>query len=789
MGILSSVFGKRKQIVDNNDTNPWSGLLSYEDPVQAEHAGRRPKLFCGRDEDTRHVTQLVTGNIFVTLYGRSGTGKTSLLNAGVFPLLRQKYYFPISIRLSMDAFGISFQKCIIKKITDAIPEQCRRVIEVVPLAKDEDSPDYLWSYFARTRFTDENNHVIFPVIVFDQFEEIFRSRRSEAEVLLCQIAYLMDESHALSNRQIDGVRYQYDFNFRFLASIREDDLYRLEDSIDNNYLPGLKRCRYRLQGLKKQGAREAILLPGEELFLPEEKELIADAIIRIASFKEDQSVSTNLLSLVCSRIYSEYCKSVGTGYISLSQVEEFIQGNPIERFYSEATSGISYFQKKKLEDRLVTDEGYRSFIKEKEFVSIIPDESKRQRLLDSNQKILQRISISSQHEGYGIELIHDSFCEAIYGVRRKRQRRMTRVLSGTFIVIVLTLIGLMLLLPEKGQKELSKRYFIQLKEDGSVDRFDNWEAVLTVVADSLHKEDTIDANNWQQHAVLLDLPLNCRKISVCLDYGKFQEKYYNISDSVVELDKLKNDEPISVVIRKIIPPKYLFNVKVVCATDDNQMDSLYVQDAIVIVQDQMGRTDSTGWCQFVLPEEVTPKDELIVIREGFHVASKTVGEKMLMDDDSDGTYVSLKPKVSHEEKCYERMVMCEFVDSLYQKLLDGKSLDYYQNLEITYSDGHKRKLLLRAYVESVNKGIETIKGCYYYAGKDKDRWKNVPYDKLYMLEGYIDRNQRQGREMYYSLVGTDVANNKEILSGYLYGNKQWRGTLSTPHRVGISGSY
>ena len=66
--------------------NPWAGLSSYEDPARSS----RQLKFCGRDEATYDVTQLIDDNFLVTLYGKSGIGKTSLLNAGVFPALRRE---------------------------------------------------------------------------------------------------------------------------------------------------------------------------------------------------------------------------------------------------------------------------------------------------------------------------------------------------------------------------------------------------------------------------------------------------------------------------------------------------------------------------------------------------------------------------------------------------------------------------------------------------------------------------------------------------------------------------
>lgn len=79
-------FFKKAHNNNNNSSgtcNPWAGLLSYEDPAKAT----RQILFTGRTKETQEVYNLIDNNLLVTLYGKSGIGKTSLLNAGVFPLL------------------------------------------------------------------------------------------------------------------------------------------------------------------------------------------------------------------------------------------------------------------------------------------------------------------------------------------------------------------------------------------------------------------------------------------------------------------------------------------------------------------------------------------------------------------------------------------------------------------------------------------------------------------------------------------------------------------------------
>ena len=78
-----------------NNNNPWRGLVSYDDPANSKHYE-----FCGRDEEASQLVRLIDNSLFVTVYGRTGVGKTSLLKAGVFPVLRLHNYIPLYIRLS-----------------------------------------------------------------------------------------------------------------------------------------------------------------------------------------------------------------------------------------------------------------------------------------------------------------------------------------------------------------------------------------------------------------------------------------------------------------------------------------------------------------------------------------------------------------------------------------------------------------------------------------------------------------------------------------------------------------
>lgn len=457
INIFKRWFSHSKEQNIDDSQNPWAGLASYEDPETAE----RKLKFCGRDDDSYDLARLIMGNVLVTLYGKSGIGKTSLLNAGVFPELREEQYTPVSIRLGIrdEEHPQSYQTMIV----EAVERVVKRIetINVINELQDQQSIDYLWNYFARHRFYDKYEELCTPVIVFDQFEEVFRGHRNEAETLLRQLDYLNDKDHTLDSCEVDDQPYRYEQNFRFVVSIREDDLYRLEDSIDNCFLPALKRCRYRLRSLSEQNAEAVILVPGEGLFKEENQKGIVDTIIDIARNKEDKSISTNVLSLICSRIFVDFKKS-GTDHITPSLVDSFIKGNPFERFYNEATHDFSNKEKSYIEDNLVDSTGRRNSISESDFLLYVKNGAK---LIEGENRILQRVSTSSDGDNSRIELIHDSFCDPLALQKEKREKRKRIKWLAFAAGIVATSLVILLLIISQNKRILQGENNLIQKND------------------------------------------------------------------------------------------------------------------------------------------------------------------------------------------------------------------------------------------------------------------------------------------------------------------------------------
>ena len=64
--------------------NPWPGLSAFTEVLAP--------YFCGRTEETEELFRRVKRKLLTTLFGMSGLGKTSLLQAGLFPILRREGY-------------------------------------------------------------------------------------------------------------------------------------------------------------------------------------------------------------------------------------------------------------------------------------------------------------------------------------------------------------------------------------------------------------------------------------------------------------------------------------------------------------------------------------------------------------------------------------------------------------------------------------------------------------------------------------------------------------------------
>ena len=70
---------------------PWLGLSSFTEATRG--------FFHGREDEVGELSRRVQRKLLTILFGQSGLGKTSILQAGIVPRLRPEGYCPVYVRV------------------------------------------------------------------------------------------------------------------------------------------------------------------------------------------------------------------------------------------------------------------------------------------------------------------------------------------------------------------------------------------------------------------------------------------------------------------------------------------------------------------------------------------------------------------------------------------------------------------------------------------------------------------------------------------------------------------
>ncbi len=402
-------------------TNPWRCLAAYKEPRQED---KKTFLFCGRDKESYELFYLIKKNLFVTLYGRTGIGKTSLLEAGVFPLLRKDNYIPIVVRFGMqDDTRKSFAEIVVSSIENQ-GVKIEKTIEdksISTLEDGLDDIDFLWTYFA-TRHFYKGDCKVFPVVVLDQFEENLISSRKESKFLLEQIYSLIDDNKDYP------VGYHSETNFRFVLSIREDDLYRLEETIDKSQLNEFKNNRYRLTHLSKECAKEVICKPGDELLPSDENErqAIIDGILKQSTDEDGDNINTLLLSLVCSCLYDR-CVVRKANTFAMADIYA-LGNNLLVDFYN--SLHIKKRTRRIIEEKFIDANGRRNAVN---IDDLYISQTELDELCLGSKRILQKTNKR-------LELVHDLLAQAIFETKKKKKEKNLSQIFKIYLLVFFSVI-------------------------------------------------------------------------------------------------------------------------------------------------------------------------------------------------------------------------------------------------------------------------------------------------------------------------------------------------------------
>jgi tetratricopeptide (TPR) repeat protein len=339
---------------------PWPGLLPFTEDSRM--------FFHGRESETDDLFRLIERDPLTVLFGQSGLGKSSLLNAGVFPRLRRAGYLPVYLRLNLDPAA----PVLIGQVWQALIDECvYHEVSASPILQG----DGFWQYLHRpgTQFLNPHGRPVLPVLAFDQFEELFTLGRqtpkqaARTELLLQQLGELIEnrlppalESELTNHPELldrfDLLRQ----NIKMVFTFREDYLAEFEGL--KALIRPIMQNRMRLTPMRGDRAAEAIQQAGSGHL----SEAVAARIVRFVGGAtrsdtgrlEEISIEPALLSLVCREL-NEQRIARGQAEISADLIQGENTQQIIAQFYSQGFAGLDIKVRHFVEDRLLTSAGYR----------------------------------------------------------------------------------------------------------------------------------------------------------------------------------------------------------------------------------------------------------------------------------------------------------------------------------------------------------------------------------------------------------------------------------------------
>jgi tetratricopeptide (TPR) repeat protein len=346
--------------------SPWLGLRSFTEETES--------YFFGRSAELQDFFERVLHKPLTVLFGQSGLGKTSLIQAGLIPKLREAGLLPIRIRLHYDEDAASPGLQMTQALSAALYLAGRYDLSEVSAGTTN-----LWLLLhdARFGFIDKDGSaVVRPVFIFDQFEEIFtlgEARHDLAEDFRETLAAIVENRMPAEVRAAiendEQLAEQIDYHAhpaKVLLSLREDFLHLLERW--RRRLPALMDNRMELRPLSGVQAVQAVTEPGSlrpnkpPIVSPE----IARAIVRfVAGVHSDVPLDEidavpPLLSLMCAELNAQRL-AAGEETIAVEQLEGR-SGHILEKFYSDAFSNHPAPVREFVEDRLLSESGHRQAV-------------------------------------------------------------------------------------------------------------------------------------------------------------------------------------------------------------------------------------------------------------------------------------------------------------------------------------------------------------------------------------------------------------------------------------------
>jgi hypothetical protein len=405
-----------------DESNPWLGLASFTEETRA--------FFFGREEEVAELARRVQRKLLTLLFGQSGLGKTSILRAGIVPRLRGQGYCPVYVRIDYSRQAPEPAE----QIKQAIMHTARRSGQWTQAGVAVEG-ESLWEFLHHRDdvLRDEAGATLIPLLIFDQFEEIFTLAQSDEFGRARAARFVAELADLVENRppkafeaKLDAdesAAEHFDFarsDYRVLIALREDYLAPLEGLKKD--IPSISQNRLRLAPMTGTQALAAVLRPGRKLVTEE----VAAAIVRfVAGGAElaNAEVEPSLLSLICREL-NDARIAQGRSEISLDLLAGS-HASILSNFYERALADQPPAVRRIIEDELLTASGFRENVAEERLLSHFAQAGAAAGTLALlvNRRLLR---IEERLDIRRVELTHDVLCAVVKSSRDQRHEREAR---------------------------------------------------------------------------------------------------------------------------------------------------------------------------------------------------------------------------------------------------------------------------------------------------------------------------------------------------------------------------
>lgn len=463
--------------------------------LRARYPGSRPftqddeALFFGRDEDITKLTTFITVEKMTVLYGKSGLGKTSLLTAGVLPVLvnEHEYYF-IPVR-----FG-SFTHDSRKHPLDIVEEQLAARTEQKTFLSQIESEDIsLWQLLKNLELTLPTQPTF--LLVFDQFEELFTYpegvtdfAEALADLLYGRLPKGFQRALRLATRNNANLLTPEQSEFldrplklKVVMSIRSDRMSML-DSLSSQIPQILLNC-YELKPLSRTQAQDAIIGPAKKagefrspLFSYQPEAL--KKLLNYLTQQDSKSIESFQLQILCQYIEENIViarNDIDVEEQDLGELEEIYRN-----YYDNSIKKLGTEEEQR-KARIFIEEGL-IFAREQRRITLYEGQIHSQ--FDISPELLRRLADthlirSEPHSsgGFMYELSHDTLVapilkakaqraqleqakqaeQLLQETRAKRRKKIVRAVWLFMVPIILASLAIVLVLISESSTEYGSR--------------------------------------------------------------------------------------------------------------------------------------------------------------------------------------------------------------------------------------------------------------------------------------------------------------------------------------------